>query len=188
MLVAVSGCSPQILAQTEDVENYLDPAGHSQLVEDAEKIILDGVFGQFQAACDLAIGESLSHTADHLLLTFGENRFATRVQQSHRLRFPQSIKQVAQLRAICPHLALMHPPDALGDRRRGFSTRKNSLRSTTESLNHCATIGRVHQKYNPGLRMGSPDLAAQIKSRTPRLLQSRTHQHHIRPLLADILP
>ena len=49
------------------------------IVEDAEKILLDGVFAQAEFACDFAIAQAIGNQGNYLLLAGGEQPDAARV-------------------------------------------------------------------------------------------------------------
>lgn len=50
-------------AVAEGVEYDFNPAGNSQLVENPEQVVLDGVFRQLQTFGSLAIGKSFGHAS-----------------------------------------------------------------------------------------------------------------------------
>src|SRR5208337_34534 len=66
------GASPAVSEQ-----DHFHALGNSQLVENPEQVILDGVLGKRKALGDLAIGETFRDTSHHFLLAAGEQRRPT---------------------------------------------------------------------------------------------------------------
>src|SRR5580698_5565063 len=60
------------IPQAVGVEHNFDALGNSELIEDAEQVILYGMFGEAQALSDFAVGQTLRDTADDFLFAAGE--------------------------------------------------------------------------------------------------------------------
>lgn len=96
----------------ESVEHDLDAAGHSQLVEDPEQVIFDGVLCQLQALRDLAIGKALCDATHHIGFTHGKQS-TIYVETAREAGLSQSLEYVLQFSAAGPNLAAVDTLDAL---------------------------------------------------------------------------
>ena len=77
-----------------ELQGKFDAVGDPQLVEDARKTALDGVFAKIQLAGNLAIGQALRHERCDLLLAFAQHR---RIQ----VQCPQRSAVVSASRINC---------------------------------------------------------------------------------------
>ncbi len=117
----------------QGVEHHFDTAGDSELVEDAEEIILHSVFGELETVSDFPIAKPLGHTSHYIVSLRGgkANRCAP---ESGEAGLRQSFQDELQLTAVGPDLSRMYAMNALGEQANGFGSAENTLRAGTKGF------------------------------------------------------
>ena len=100
------------IAVVDGIEDEFDAGGDTQLVEDAEQVLLDGVLAEVEFAGALAVAEALGDEGDDLFFSWREELLAAGVEHAQRRHFGDQVEQKAHLLAVGPDLtsrdALMH--------------------------------------------------------------------------------
>lgn len=125
----------------EGVEREFDAGGDSQLFEDAEQVFLDGVLAEIEFDGNLAIAEAFCNQRDDLLLAWGEQVAALRVEHAERGDFGNVIEDVVQLLGVGPDLSGGDAGDAFAEQAKiGVGEAKDSAHSGTEGADDEVTV------------------------------------------------
>src|SRR5438067_12181811 len=60
------------IAITKSVQDHFHPSRHSELVEDAEHVVLDRMFAKVQARSNFSIAQTLADAAHHVQFPLGQ--------------------------------------------------------------------------------------------------------------------
>ena len=97
------------------------------------------MFGEGEALCDFAIGETFSDTPNNIDFTCREHRTVNAGEVGERW-LGQRFKNEVQFAAVGPHLSDVHALNALGQQMEGFGPAKNALGSGAKSFGHGRTL------------------------------------------------
>ena len=128
-------------AVAHGIEHQFDPARNSQLVEDAIEIFLYRVLAQAEFAGNIAIGQSIGHQGDDLLLARGEQFGVLGIHHAQRGHLGHNFQQVLQLLAVGPDLSLVHALDTAAQQAKRIRGKtEQAFRAGAESIGYDLAI------------------------------------------------
>src|SRR5258705_3941028 len=136
-----------VISVMQCVEDELDARRDAEFFKDPEEVLLDGVFAERQFPGDLAIGESLGHEGDDLLLARSDQNVTVRVHNPEGWNLRNQIDEEIDLLGGGPNLAAVHNLNALAERAElRCGETEQAARSRTKSIYGEFTINRLEHE------------------------------------------
>jgi len=150
--IDLSGSLPQvdlatIFSMAEHIEDKLDPAGHSQFLENSVDVVPDGVFLDFKLLGDFAILQPVGDEMNHFLFAPRQKRHSFGVVNLKLLCLGQRADQVFEIFVAGPDLSFVDHTNTFGKGFQGVGSIENSPRSTAKGGDHAFGLG-VLQKHD----------------------------------------
>src|SRR5208282_1107348 len=124
---------------------------NSQLVKNAEQIILDRVWAELESCSDFAIGHTPGHVLDDLAFAHGEEFDSLVIGSADHRRVGESLKSMIEIDATRPYLTFMNVPNALAEALDSLLLGKNSPCAGAKALQNILGFGGVQQDDAPDL-------------------------------------
>ncbi len=148
------------IAVVDGIEDEFDAGGDTQLVEDAEQVLLDGVLAEVKLAGSVAIAEAFGDEGDDLLLARGEELVAGGIENAKRRHLRDQVKQEVHLFRVDPDLTGGDSLNAAAEQAEvGIGNAENTAGAGAESADDEFPVVGLDQKNLGDVGMGKMDAA-----------------------------
>lgn len=158
--IGLVGCGADPLGETrvsvvDRIEDEFDAGRDAELFEDAEDVLLDGVFAELEFEGDFAVVESFGDEGDDLLLARREQGISGGIDDAEGRDFGNEIEQEVQLVGVEPDLSVSDAEQTFAEHAQaGIGKGKDAAGSGAKGMDDEFTIDGVDQKNLGDCGMG----------------------------------